>query len=141
VAVTKPGVVLGMAYEQWGSFQRSRQKAIMLEAWERGEQYQIDPDGELWDEESGSKYGGRPFKPRGVEVTDEYDDLSERAPNALAGLLVTTLAQTAFVEGVRRPNVKGNLNAWATWQANRMDMKQGSIHREVDRLRRRRARR
>jgi len=114
------------AYEHFPSFLRSRQKAKLLDSWQRGEQYNLDP---LDLDEDYQRYAGRPYKPRQAQVTDEFEDLAERSPNALAGLIVTTLAQTAYVDGMRMPGSESNMKAWDTWQANRWDAKQGPIHR------------
>jgi len=114
------------AYEHFPSFLRSRQKAKLLDSWQRGEQYNLDPN-DLDDDSL--RFAGRPYRPRAAEVTDEFDDLAERSPNAFAGLVVTSLAQTAYVDGMRMPGSESNMKAWDTWQANRWDAKQGPIHR------------
>lgn len=119
--VTKPGTVKGMVQTYWTSFWRSRQHAMGLDAWVTGKQYDYtdDPD---------SPYYGRPYSPKS-DTSDEYQNLSALSPSAFGGLVVKTLAQTAYVEGVRMPKSQTNLESWRTWQQNRMDSKQSSIFR------------
>src|SRR4051812_30174147 len=121
----KQGDVIEMAVTYFPSFLRSRRQAIRMDRWINGRQaelndtaedssLQVDPDDPAF---------GLPFAPRAEDTTEEYDNLRGLAPNAFAGLIVTTLAQTAYVDGIRRPGVKGTLPAWQTWQRNRWDSK------------------
>lgn len=124
MAQMKKGAVLDMAHAHWPSFMRSRTDAILLDKWERGEQYDITDDAT-----DRVKFHGRPYAPKQQEVTDEYEDLGTRTPTPWAGLVVTSLAQTAYVDGVRRSGEKGNMRVWDDWQTNRWDMKQLQVHR------------
>lgn len=119
------GAVIEMAVTYFPSFLRSRQQAIHLDKWVSGRQSELDddvldPDDALY---------GLPFSPRTETTNTEYDNLRGLSPNAFAGLIVTTLAQTAYVEGISRRGVKTTLPAWETWQRNRWDSKQIPVHR------------
>src|SRR6187549_1830915 len=91
-------VALGMAHEHWPSFRASRRNAFIIDAWSRGEQYNL---GEDLGVDSEHRAWGQPYSPK-TEVSDEYVELGTKTPTPLAGLLITTLAQTAIVDGVRR---------------------------------------
>jgi hypothetical protein len=119
----KKGVILDMAHAHWESHRRSVYQAVLLDRWVRGEQYEMSED---LDPES--KFFGRPYAPR-AETSDEYTDLSGRSTTPWAGLIVTSLAQTAYVEGVRRPEANSNMKVWDDWQANRWDSRQTAVHR------------
>lgn len=126
--IMKQGDVLDMAHAHFQSFLRSRKNAIILDAWMKGEQYQLDDilGDNRWDA-SNPGYG-RPYQPRSEASTDEYENLSGLAVNNFAGLVVRAVQQNAYVDGIRRPKVVGNLPYWETWQRNGMDAKQNSIH-------------
>src|SRR5689334_23145745 len=104
-----------MAHAHWPSHRRSVYQAMLLDRWMRGEQYELSEELEV-----DSRYYGRPYAPR-QETSDEYTDLSSRSTTPWAGLIVTSLAQTVYVDGVRRPKVEGNMEVWKDWQANRWD--------------------
>jgi len=112
--------VLTLVRTYWPSWRRSASDAHALDAWMRGEQYDVTDDPEHW-------AFGRPYSPRDTE--EEYDDLGRRTPTPWAGLVVTSLAQTAYVDGVRMPGKTENMKVWNTWQRNRWDAKQGPVHR------------
>jgi hypothetical protein len=116
----------GAAYENFPAFLRSRHKAKLLDKWMRGEQYSIDPIEYTGDGDE--SFHGRPFAPSRVEVTEEFTDLGTRTPTPWAGLVVRSLAQTCYVDGMRMPGSNENMEAWKTWQANRWDAKQGPLH-------------
>lgn len=122
----KKATAVDAAYEHFPSFLRSRAKAKLLDSWQRGEQYSLDPTDLDPDHLA---FAGRPYRPAHTEVSDEFDNIATLAPNAFAGLVVTSLAQTAYVDGMRMPGSETNMRAWDTWQANRWDAKQGPIHR------------
>lgn len=44
-------------------------------------------------------------------------------------IVVESLTQSLFVEGLRLPRQEGNLEPWAAWQRNRMDARQSMVHR------------
>jgi hypothetical protein len=47
----------------------------------------------------------------------------------IAGIVVETLEQSLFVDGFRGPREEDNAEVWNVWQANRLDARQGGIHR------------
>lgn len=115
--------VLDMVFNHWEDFQKSRAQALLLQKWQRGRQYDIDlPD---------TRFHGRPYRPRqdNSGVSQEYDNLAELSPSAWADLVVRSVAQTAYVEGVRMPGSSTNMQVWNTWQRNRCDSKQTAVHR------------
>ena len=115
----------GLAREFWPSFLASRRKAIALEAWRRGEQYNPDADGILDDFRDGA-WSGAPFLPDGHD--DEYDELATKMPSPWAGLVTRSIVQMAYVEGVRRPKAQENMRVWEAWQRNRQDSGQTGLH-------------
>ena len=120
MARVKKGVAIGLAHKYFPSFLESRQNAIALDRWINGEQYEVD--------DIDSRFHGRPYQPR-QEVSDEYADLSTRTPTPIGGLIVSSVAQTSYVDGVRRPGKAENLAGWESWQANRWDSRQNAVHR------------
>ena len=61
----------------------------------------------------------------------EYRELRDRSQTPWLGLIVTSVAQSIFVDGYRRPEDPGNAAAWEFWQANGLDGKQMMIHRDA----------
>lgn len=120
--VMSAGQAKGLARENFPSFLRQRENAIILDAWARGEQRQANQHGL-------HKITGEPYAPN--QVTDEYEQLSRLSPNPLGGLVVTSLAQTVYVDGVRRTggDPSKNMDVWNTWQQNGWDAKQIPLHR------------
>jgi hypothetical protein len=116
----KAGAARGLAFELFPSFLRQRSNTILLDAWIRGEQREAE-------EHDIFGVNGMVYAPR--ETTEEYKQLSQLTPTPLAGLIVTSLAQTLYVEGVRQPNADSNMKVWDTWQANGWDGKQLALHR------------
>lgn len=122
--------VIEMAHAHFPSFLRSRQVAIRLDKWVNGKQADLhDGAGSEFDVAEDELEYGRTYSPRTENTSGEYDNLQSLAPNAFAGLVVASLAQTAYIEGIRRPGVKGQLPAWQTFQRNRWISKQTAIHR------------
>ncbi len=121
----KQGDVIDMAVSYFPSHLRSRQQAVALDAWMNGEQYGFSEDNL---EEDDVAYG-RAYQPNRQETTREYENLRGLAPNNFAGLIVASVAQTAYLEGIRRPGTLGSLPIWDTFQRNRWDMRQSQIHR------------
>lgn len=113
--------VVALAHLNFPSFLRQRSQALLIDKWCRGEQFEID--------DVDSKFHGRPFQPESASA--EHEDLGTRTPTPWAGLVVTSLAQTAYIDGVRMPNASGNMKVWKTAQANRWDARQSAIHREA----------
>lgn len=105
--------VITLAHLNFPSFKRSREEALRLDKWARGDQ--ADPV----------------FIPRSQEVSDEYEDLAARAPTPWISLVITSLVQTCFLEGVNLPGENKPLEAWRLWQENAWDAKQISLYRSV----------
>lgn len=119
MARVRKSVVLDMAHGHWESYLRSIKRAAMLDRWVNGEQYDA--------EDYNGENVGRPYRPD--QAGAEYDDLASRAPAPWAGLIVTSLAQTAYVDGVRLPGATDNLATWDIAQRNNWDKRQSPIHR------------
>jgi len=120
----KQGDVIEMAVTYFPSFLRSRTQAEILGAWMNGTQYEysednLDPDDPAY---------GRPFSPR-REVNAEYENLRGLSPNNFGGLITTTVAQLAHLEGISRPGITGVLPVYQTFLRNRWGSKQGAVHR------------
>jgi hypothetical protein len=73
-----------------------------------------------WDHE-------RPHQPR--QSTREYRELAARSETPWGNLVVTSVAQTLFIDGYRRADDAENADAWRYWQANAMDARQTAIFR------------
>jgi hypothetical protein len=121
----KQGAAKETAHAYFPSFLRSRARSILLDKWQNNRQYDIE------EEETTSRFNGQVYRPQGGTdaVTDEYTQLESLAASGFAGLVVTTLAQTAYVQGIKRPGDSDNDASWQTWQANRWDSVQTSVHR------------
>lgn len=100
-----------LAWMNFPSFLRQREHVDRLDAWHRG----TTPENE------------GPYSPR--ETTDEYRQLSQIAPTPWLGFVVTSLVQTIFLEGVRMPKAKTNMEAYKTWQRNGWDARQSPLYR------------
>jgi hypothetical protein len=120
--VAKPSVVKAQAHLNFASFRRQRARVQILDAWVRGEQQQIP-------EIAGEYLDGGVYTPR--SATTEYKDLASRSPSPWGGLVVSSLAQTAYIDGVRRKGSKDNLEVWNTWQENGWDARQIALHRDT----------
>lgn len=64
-----------------------------------------------------------------VMTNQEQRELRDRSMTHWLGFVVTVVAQALFVEGYRRSDEPENADAWAAWQANRLDHRQTAIHR------------
>lgn len=69
----------------------------------------------------------RPHAPR--QATQEYRQLADRSPEPWGDLIVTSVAQTLYVDGYRRATDPENSAGWRRWQANAMDARQIPVHR------------
>lgn len=69
----------------------------------------------------------QPHQPR--QATREYKELSARSQTPWLGLVVTSVAQSLYVEGYRRAEDPNDASAWQWWQANGMDGRQIAVHR------------
>lgn len=118
--VMSAGLARGLAHENFPSFIRQRNNALILDAWARGEQ-------RLADEHVLHEIDGNVFSPR--QTTDEYKQLAKITPTPLGGLIVKSLGQTLYVDGVRRAGQTDNMEVWNSWQANGWDAKQIPLHR------------
>lgn len=98
-------------------------KNVLLPKWrqERDKLDRIDRWAR-WDHEA-------PHKPR--HATTEYKQLAERSQAPWGDLIVTSVAQTLYVEGYRRPDAPEDSTGWTIWQANGMDARQVALHRAV----------
>lgn len=107
-------------------FLRSRKEALIVKSWTEGRQYEFSEDN--LDEDD--RAYGRPFSPERAP-SQEYENLRGLSPNNFGGLIVTTLAQTAYMEGITRPGVKGMIPAYKSMERNRWSLKQIPIHRSA----------
>lgn len=73
-----------------------------------------------WDHE-------KPHQPR--TATREYRELAARSETSWGALIVTSVAQTLFVDGYRRAEDPGDAAPWRYWQGNGMDARQGALFR------------
>ena len=118
--LTKPGTVLRMAADGMVAFNRQREETRRVDAWTRGAQLERDDPNEY----SAFKEGW-PYLPRDND-NKEFDDLASRAPAPWGKLIVSSLAQTIYMESAR---IKGqaedaqmqalhvlNQNNWAARQ-------------------------
>lgn len=64
-------------------------------------------------------------------ATREYRDLAERAEAPWGDLIVSSVSQTLFIEGYRRPDQPDDRNGWDVWQANGWDARQIALNRTV----------
>jgi hypothetical protein len=127
----KAADVIDMAVTYFPAFLRQRKQAQRMSKWVDGRQYDLstDADGIFQSNPSDVDYG-RAYAPTGTAASDdEYENLRGLAPNPFARLVVATVAQTAYIEGITRPGIKGNLPTWDTFRRNRWITKQGAVHR------------
>ncbi|RST07910.1 phage portal protein [Streptomyces sp. WAC07149] len=70
-----------------------------------------------------------PYTPR--RSNPEFKELVRRSFHNIIPLLVDAPSNALSVEGYRRPDVTGNPPEWTFWQSNRMDQRQGLVHRSA----------
>ena len=70
-----------------------------------------------------------PSKPGNRAAHAEYLALVARSRWPVLSLPVDTLAQNLWVDGYRPARAAENATQWGHWQANRMDARQGGLHR------------
>lgn len=92
----------------WPEWLREKERLDRIDKWYR------------WDHEE-------PRLPRGA--TAELRNLLELAKTPWLGLVVTTIAQTLYVDGYRSPENSDNAGVWRTWNANDFDQRQTAVHR------------
>lgn len=68
-----------------------------------------------------------PYMPHGAKA--EYRMMAERSITNWLPLVPETFAKGLFVDGYRSKGASSDSLAWAHWQANRMDARQGIAHR------------
>lgn len=64
-------------------------------------------------------------------ATKELRSLAQLARTPWLGLVVTTVAQTMFVDGFRSPAADDDLPGWGLWLENGLDARQVAIHRAM----------
>lgn len=114
--------VIGMCVDNFPAFLRQRSLAKQLDYWIDGEQGSRTP----YDEDV---TGTGIFVPNPYRQTEEHHDLSTRSYTPWVGLVIASLAQTMFLEGVRLPKERENLAAWQAWQRNGWDAVQARVYR------------
>lgn len=120
----KKSDVVEMAVAYFPSFLRSRAEAQILGAWMNGKQYEFSDD-----LETDHPAYGRAYSPNKQGTGAEYENLRSLSPNNFAGLIVTTIAQMALLEGISKSGVQGTLPVWETFRRNRWLSRQDAIHR------------
>jgi hypothetical protein len=93
-----------------GQWRQERTKLDVIDRWAR------------WDHDD-------PHKPK--QATAEYRELAARAQAPWGDLIVSSVAQTLYIEGYRRPDQPTDSTGWDIWQANGMDARQVAINRAV----------
>ena len=121
----KKAAAIELAWGAFPAYLQQRKKAELMSTWRRGEQDTLDHSLQ------GRFTDGRLYRPSGVEINDEYDDLASRSPTPWLGLTVSSLTQTLFIDGVSLSGEKKMLNSWRHWQRNRLDKWQSSLYRGV----------
>ena len=105
----KQATALSLAKDLFPEFLAQRDAALIAEDWIRGR-------------------NDKPSKPR--EATREYKELGDRAPTPWLGLVVTSVAQSLYVEGHRPKKGRDDSPVWTKlWQPNGMDSRQIPVHR------------
>lgn len=127
MAVTKQGTVLAQAHANFPAFLLQRERTIILDAWTRGEQDKLTD--RLNDIDVPINWRPGVYTPNGVN--DEYLDLANRSTTPWAGLVVKSLQQMVYVDGVSRKGSKETPKVWETWQRNEWDMWQIPLNRGV----------
>lgn len=128
MAVTKQGVVLAQAHANFPAFLLQRERTIILDAWTRGEQDQLN---QRYLNDIDVPVNWRPGVYTPALVNDEYTDLAGRSTTPWAGLVVKSLQQMVYVDGVSRKSSKDTPKVWETWQRNEWDMWQIPLNRGV----------
>lgn len=108
MAMTPDAVVALVAGDLLPKWRHERDKLDRIDRWAR------------WEHD-------KPHQP--LQATTEYQELSARSQAPWGDLIVTSVAQTLYVEGYRSPTDPENNAAWRLWQVNGMDARQVAIHR------------
>jgi hypothetical protein len=109
-----PGSAKTLAHRYFPDFLEQRAEIEVWDTWYRG----TDQHETL-------------YIPRHYSKNDEYDDLMERSPTPWLALGITSLAQTCYVDGVRRKGTNDLLDSWEVWQQNRWDSRQNALYRGI----------
>lgn len=112
MAAMTPGSAKRLAHRYFPDFREQREQVLVWDTWYRGQ----DQHETL-------------YIPRHYSKNDEYDDLMERSPTPWLALGITSLAQTCYVDGVRRKGSTDMLDSWSVWQQNRWDSRQNALYR------------
>lgn len=94
--------IIRLCAEGMVAFRRQREETLRVDAWTRGTQLERDDPME----QTGVKEGW-PYMPRdGESSTAEFKDLASRAPAPWGKLIISSLAQTIYMEGARLKGAK-----------------------------------
>ena len=115
---------IATAVSYFPSYLRSRNQASMLASWMDGKQYDFAEE-----QDEDERGYGRAYSPDKRGTEDEYENLRGLSPSNFAGLIVASVAQMAYLEGISRPGQTGVLPAWETFQRNKWGSRQSAIHR------------
>ena len=110
MAMTNADVVALVGDVLFPLWEKERRALDRIDAWAR------------WDHDD-------PSRPRASAADSEYRELVARAQAPWGKLIVSSMAQTLFVEGYRRPDSPDDASTWRYWQANAMDARQAAIYR------------
>jgi len=112
-----PGGATQLAREYFPSFLEQREHVNKIQKWYRPRMGEDLEEG--------------PFIPKDADISPEYHDLAERSTTPWMWLVVKSLAQTMYVDGVRRPSSEENMEVWRIWRRNRWNARQIQLHRAV----------
>jgi hypothetical protein len=105
----KQSAAITLAREHFKDFLEQRAEAQVADDWIRGD-------------------NAKPSRP--LQATQEYRELEDRAPTPWLGLVVTSVAQSLYVEGHRPKKGREDSEVWKKlWQPNGMDARQIAVHR------------
>ncbi len=83
----------------------------------------------VWDHWARGEQGRQLYTPKHYNTNDEYVDLMDRSPTPWLGLGITSLVQTVYLDGVKRRGSNDMLQAYETWNQNRMNGRQNALYR------------
>jgi len=108
VAMNRDAVVAAVGDVLMPTWSADRDKFDRIDRWAR------------WDHDP-------PHRPK--NATAEYKELAARAQAPWGALIVSSVVQTLYVDGYRRPKAPEDNRAWLIWQANGWDARQIHVHR------------
>lgn len=103
--------------------ERAVEQARLLKAFHDTEREQLDEVRRYWK----GRQGLPAVIPTAAPV--EVKTMARLARVNVCSIVVDTLAQSLFVDGFRAKRDADDLDVWKIWQANKMDARQGGIHR------------